>query len=567
MDLISCGSCDLMNVHNHGMQTIGLKTLIAAFLIAGFVSPLAALDEPWIITDDQIITEPTDVGDVIVAVGGSLTVRDVPDPGLRVSGHLWAIGESRVELRDSVIQFMSTYHGQYGLVSAENSRIEVSGCDYRVPNGVQHALVTHGNGELTVSDTDFGFVQLLAMGESRFVAERLNGDFEVLVMDQASMDLHDIPRDPDQGKLWVWPEFTPGSEAVYTPPMPGFVDAWTFPPPGSTGLESTVDLQRCETLLWPLLVNADSKLILRDISEENWIVVGLLLPNSAVIRGIGREGTVVEKDLGLHDRVLRLENASIDTWNLYTQNDSHFLIQDCHLGEIISQQSSHVRVERCYIDGTGGWFGSREESRMAVYDSLITCTVEAGNSSVLEFHHSQIRPYEVDPTGDFTRFGAFDEAVLFVHQTTVDSTIALEESGLIAVSYLNSLPPVPPSEPFELAGTIGLFSRDPEVGTGRWTIEAIEHIGSDSEVLAHGTDNVDNDFLALWSGHPDRATSLVMTLTDGRDRTILGSHLVRNRFGEPAPGFQRRPRPKKVPLDVGDQILSVTTRGIGPISR
>ena len=56
-------------------------TLIAVFAV-WWLSVSAA--EPWIITGDVVITEPTDVEDVIVAGAGSLTVRDLPEPGLRV---------------------------------------------------------------------------------------------------------------------------------------------------------------------------------------------------------------------------------------------------------------------------------------------------------------------------------------------------------------------------------------------------------------------------------------------------------------------------------------------------
>ncbi|MCP4902195.1 MAG: hypothetical protein GY906_34955 [bacterium] len=518
-------------------------------VVCGSTTSGHAQDEPWIITDAQIVTEPMEVGDIIVAEGGSLRVVDVPEPGFQISGHLWAIGESRVELVNSVIQFMSTYHGQYGLVSAENSSAEVTGCDYRVPNGVQHALVSHGNGDLQVTDTDFGFVQLLAMGDSRLVAERLNGDFEVLLMDQSSMVLNDIPRDPGSGQLWVWPEVTPGSEVVYSPPLPGFVDAWEYPPEGSTGIEQRVDLARCEVMLWPILVDADSKLTLRDITEDNWIVVGLLMPNSAVIRNLGGEGLVEDLQIPLHDRMIQLENASIDTWNLYPQAHAQVDIIDSILGEIISEQNSRVWVERCLIDGNGGWFGSREDSHMVVHDSVVTCTVEAGNQSTLEFHNSQILPYEVDPTGEFTRFGAFDDAILFAHQTTMETTAVLGGSGLIGVSFVAELPPSPPVTPFPLYGSAALFSLDPKVAEGSWMLESIEHPGTDAQVLAEGSENVESGLLATWANaNPAQPSTLRLTLTDGLSRSLIGSRVVRSENGEPADGHARRPRKKKLRL-------------------
>ena len=100
------------------------------------------------------------------------------------------------------------------------------------------------------------------------------------------MELEDIPRDPGEGRIWVWVEFPRGSVAEYTPPLPGFVTSWTFPPTGSVGIEQSVLVERCEAMLWPMLVREDARLTLKDIPEENWVVVGLYLPESVTIDGL-----------------------------------------------------------------------------------------------------------------------------------------------------------------------------------------------------------------------------------------------------------------------------------------
>ena len=204
---------------------------LVVMLLGGATYVLAG-DEPWLITDTVVLTEPTDLGHVIVLSGGSLTVRDLPEPGLRMSGHIWAIGTGEVRLERSVIQFMSVYHGQFSLVGAEEATIEVMDCDYRVPNGVQHALMVAGNAQMVVEDTDFGNVQLLSANDATFEARRLTGHFEVLVQHDSTMVLEDIPRIPEEGKIWVWVEFPNGSDAEYTPPL--------SPPPGSVTLVGSI---------------------------------------------------------------------------------------------------------------------------------------------------------------------------------------------------------------------------------------------------------------------------------------------------------------------------------------
>lgn len=490
---------------------------------------VTAADDPWIITTPVLITEPTEVGHVILLTGGSLTVRDVPEPGLRVSGHIWATGDSQIHFVGSVIQFMSVFHGQYALVGVDDSRIDVVDCDYRVPNGVQHALFTGGNAELVVEDTDFDFVQLLSAHTSRMEARRLTGDFEVLVQDDSNMMLADIPRVPDQGSIWVWVEFPAGSVAEYTPPMPGLIDHWDFPPPGATGISQTASIDRCETLLWPMLVREGSDVILRDIPEDNWVVVGFHLPNSAVIRGFVNNRTYGDVTLDLPDRTFRLIDAVIDTWNFYPQSSAHVSFFDSEVGEILSMEDSRVWMERTEVDGTGGFFGARDTSRIVANNCRFTCTIEATQESAIELHSSSAEPYPEDPTGEWTRFGAYDDARILADQTVIHTTPVLDGRGLIAISYFQSPPDRPPGpgESERLFGNIAQYSLDPDIAAGSWRLEVADRSGGEPMLVVSGTENVEDEFISLWSGaDPVLDYRLQTILTDGLGRTLVGNLVV-----------------------------------------
>ena len=414
--------------------------VLTAIMALWCLSALA--DDPWIITGDVVITEPMDVGDVVVAGNGSLTVRGLPEPGLRVTGNLFAVGNASIRLENSVIQFMNAYHGQYALAGIETTTIEVIGCDYLIPNQVQHALITFGDGRLVAEDTDFGDVQLISAGNARLSASRLTGNFEILVQDDSTMELSDIPRTPGDGRIWVWVEFPRGSVAEYTPPMPGFISHWSFPPAGSAGIEQSVVVDRCEVMLWPMLVRENSRLTLRDIPEDNWVVVGLYLPESATINGLINDQTFVSTKLDFNQE-LNLINASIDTWNLYPQLDARVRVRDSLIGEILSFGSSRVSVERTTIDGSGGFLGARDDSQIILWDSKVTGTIEATHDSTIELHDSVADPYPQDPAGSFTRFGAYDRGRLLADQTPVNTTPALGGDGVIGVTFIVN-PPSPP---------------------------------------------------------------------------------------------------------------------------
>ena len=504
-----------------------IVSLILVLVLMGLAVEVEADDEPWIITDAVVLTEPTELGHVIVLSGGSLTVRDLQEPGLRMSGHIWVIGDGSLKLENSVIQFMSVFHGQYALAGIDDARIEVVGCDYRVPNGVQHALFAAGNAELLVEETDFGDVQLLSAHTARVEARRLTGNFEVLVQDESTMVLEDIPRVPGEGKIWVWVEFPAGSEAEYSPPMPGFVESWSCPPTGATGILQTVTVDRCDTLLWPMLVREESRVTLRDISEDHWVVVGFHMPTDATVEGLFNDRYYDDWTLGLPDRDFHLVNASVDTWNFYPQSSAHVIFRDSVVGEILSMGDARVRMERTTVDGTGGFFGARDTSRITATDCHFTCTVEATQQATIELHQSVVDPYPLDPTGAYTRFGAYDDGRLFADQTPVVTTPAVDGRGLIAVSYIHEPPQSPPVGSVTLVGSIAQFSLDPDVAAGSWRLEASGRDGGVPVHVGGGTTYIEDDVLGSWSdANPLVDHRLQTVLTDGLGRTLVGNIVV-----------------------------------------
>ncbi len=513
----------------NGMRPRLVRFVLAIALPGGLgaaVPGTVHADEPWIITTPVTISQPEDLGDVVVADGGLLTIANVPDPGVRFTGSLMVLGHGTVILTHSVIQFMSTYHGQYALAVVDDGSATISDCDYRVPNGVQHALWSGGNGSITITDTGFGSVQLIATGSSRIDAARLDGHFEVILQDSGQIALEDIPRDPGGGNLWVWPEFPEGSTAVYTPPATGFVEAWDFPPAGSTGIPDTCHLKRCQVLLWPLLVKPGANLTLRDIPQDNWVVVGLHLPHPETITDLRNGQMYDDAVLPLDDRTIHLENASIDTWNLYPENGATVTVKDAVIGEMITFGGAHSVLERTTVDGSGGYFGATDTSTSAARQCTFTCDIQASDEATIELHACHVKPYPDDATGAFTRFGAFDHARLLLDETDTATTPALGGQGLIAGTWIENAPLLPPAMgmAFPLYGIAALYSLPDGPAPGSWELEAVDGGGRILSVLGNGPTSGDHRLLGIWTGSgAAHASGLRLVLTDGWGRTLTGS--------------------------------------------
>jgi len=510
-----------------------MTPLHLALVAVAAVAPAltAAASDPWVITTPVEVTSPLGVGDVIVASGGRLVVRDLPEPGLRVSGNLVALGDGEIRLERSVIQFMSVYNGQYALAALEQGRVTVDGCDYRVPSGVQHALFAAGDAVAVVTDSDFGDMQLLAADRALLTADRLDGRFEVLLQHDARIELADIPRTPGGGELWLWPEIPAGAELVFSPPRPGFVASWSFPPPDAVGIRQSAVMERCQVLLWPLLVREGCRLTLRDIPEASWVVVGLHLPRSLAITGLvnGSSATGEPVRVPVADRTILLENASVDTWNLYPQGRARVRVVDSHLGEVLTMEHGIALLERTLVDGSGGFVGARDSSLIVADRCTFTCTVEAAHDATIRLHGSVVEPYPVDPTGQWTRFGAYDRGRLLADQTPVLTRPELAGQGLIAVTFLVDPPPQPPppGAPVTLHGTAAQYSLDPEVAPGRWRLEAVPAHSRHPRLLASGDGNVEEGTLATWEGaDPTHNYQLRLVLVDGWGRTLVGRQRV-----------------------------------------
>jgi hypothetical protein len=486
-----------------------------------FAAATAWAQNPWVISQPVTVDQPVVVGDVVVVTGGSLTVAGVGEPGFRIAGNLVVVGEGRASFSDSVVELESSYHGEYSLSATDQGSLELARCKVRVTNGVQYAVVAAGNAGVVVRDSDFSSAQLVAAGHGTLDASSLNGQFEVILQDQARVALHDIPRDLGQGDVWIWPTFGAGSRASYSPPLPGFISSWSFPPPGAVGLGESCTIDGCQVRLWPMLVAPGSALELHDIAAENWVVVGLLLPHDASLTGLVDGQEVVAGRLDLPDRSLELEHATIDAWNVYPEADARVVVRDSAIGELIAMDDARVWLERTVVDGSGGYFGAKGASQVTVEGSAMTCDVQVSGEATVVAQRSELRPYPVDAMGTLTHFGAFDHGRLLLVQTPTSSTAELGGSGLLVFAGLSPLPAFPPAAAVALGGTVASYSLDATLLPQRWRLEAWRRGDQTGTIVAAGEGNLISAPVGVWGGaDPHASYDLRCVIGDASGRSV-----------------------------------------------
>lgn len=491
----------------------------ALFCLVSAIGVCAA--DPWIISTPVTVTDAMSVGDIVVVSGGSLEVSNVPEPGFQISGNISVVGTGSVLLSDSVIRVMSEYNGQYALAAADNGTITISGCDYKVPSGVQHAIFSTGDAHVDIADTDFDFLQFIAAGASRITASRLNGHFECIVQDDGNLSLTDIPRDTGAGSLWVWPTFMPNTVAEYSPPLPGYIDSYLFPPAASQGINQTFSITRCEVQLWPMLVREGCNLTLKDISPDNWVVVGFYLPTDATVDSLYNNKTYADWTMPFSDRTVRILNSTIDTWNLYPERGATVTVRNSLIGELLAMDNSAVTMENTTVDGSGGFFGSESEAKVTATGCTFTCTVQATDNSRMTLLDSIVLPYPDDPTGYWTSFGAYDNAILHLGQTPATSTPNLGGNGTIVVTYISNVPATPPAKdsPLELRGTAGIYCLDASMALKKWTLKVKRPGRKGGKVLGEGDANAEEAPLGSWGvKNTSKERLLILKVKDTKGR-------------------------------------------------
>jgi len=170
----------------------------------------------------------------------------------------------------------------------------------------------------------------------------------------------------------------------------------------------------------------------------------------------------------------------------------------------------------------------------------VTATVEASQQSLLALRSSRVLPYPADPTGAFTRFGAYDDGRLLADHTEVRTTPTAAGRGVVAAVWVEPERwPPEPGQPLALRGTIGMWGGVDAPGLERWTLEAVDGLGRRTPLAAGGAP-VEEQTLATWPGAASSPRPrLVVHLVDR-----VGRELRAERVLDPQPPPRDGPGPR-----------------------
>lgn len=210
----------------------------------------------------------------------------------------------------------------------------------------------------------------------------------------------------DSAGILIWLSLGDDAEGQVAFPSGDRIESW------EPGLGFHVCLERCGAVVWGVISCPGCRV---DVTGSRLIAVGASFEGDteATISGL-RNGAEMEDALfPAGDRRVRFVKSSVQAWNLYAHGTARLTIDHCVFGECGSGDDALLRVIDSTCDGSGGFIGAGDRSRMEIEHSRITTLVSASGASTIVLTDCEI-------VGEIT---ASEDATIFLVRCTVEGPV------------------------------------------------------------------------------------------------------------------------------------------------
>lgn len=333
--------------------------------------------------------------------------------------NIYVMGSGRFEVRKSLLHWNSAYLYQWGVMlggasvsSYDSVQVE---SDFPLNFGLVDSASFRAN---WVYDQQ---VVTNALMSSHITAhyDHCVRPFEFVLLQAESLVFVDCD------SVLIWLGFGDSTRGEIT--LPGDT-TFTFVPsldlgrdhPTLHGLEYNLRVERTN-LFWGTFPDSGCDVTLRDTRLRT---TGLRLSSLSEysIENLANSTLYPDWTLDLGDRRVRLVNSYVRTWNLYPGGRSHLVARNCLFGETLAQDSSFGEFHNSLCDGSGGWIGAGNRSRILL-DTVVSFTfVMARDQGVLVMQNS----YAYQP------IEAAERGTLVGVQSTYGSSLDVFGGGMLA---------------------------------------------------------------------------------------------------------------------------------------
>lgn len=362
-------------------------------------------------------------GNLIIMNNGQL-ILDSAD--FKINGRITLLNNGKLTATGGSFTVIQEYIYQYGSLLLNNSEFHFNGVSFSSSGqSWGMSVADSANYILENSEITDGFITTGMSGTGTATINNTLTPGEFLCMGNNDLQFNNC----DFILMWL---VLPDSSIVdVSLPDDSLLNGWHFEEgdPGVSGIPYSLSIDSCTNVLWGLISMSGSDGTFRDTEFR---ASGLFFsdPDSITVSNITNNSTYNDELINVPDRILRMINTQVVTWNFYPASKSKITVQNCIFGELLALDTSNVLIQNSICDGTGGYLGAVGNSFLVVISSLISSQVIAREYGLLISGYSAFNSPEID---------ADDNAVMAILSTL---TLVEPEAHNSAIIFEEQLPPV-----------------------------------------------------------------------------------------------------------------------------
>ncbi len=302
-----------------------------------------------------------------------------------LDGNLFVLNRGKVIIDSSFIYFPQRFNYQYGYILANEGEVIITNTETFF-NGYTFGVAVVDSArfiERYVRNRDF--TTFGAFGESPYIEVEYTDNVGEIVVGRKGRY---VVRHSDT--LLLWHRFPPRCTVSVVFPSPSdTVFHYTFDSTLSSvsGIEYSVLIDTTTGVMWGMTVEDSSSVT---VSSSYVRSVGIFFRGSDTlsISGIANGSSYTSYTVPIPDRYLHFNDTYVNTFSLYPMDSAVVYARGCIVGEALPIGHSYLDLTDSYVDGSGGYLGSTENTLNLTTFTSITTNLQATDNSILVFVYS-----------------------------------------------------------------------------------------------------------------------------------------------------------------------------------
>ncbi len=348
-------------------------------LVVGFLDP----NEELTISENLYLK-----GNLYVRNNGVLNIEC---DEFKIEGNIYVFDSGKLNVKSEKFIVNQDFTYQYSAVVLGDGGIYLEGCEFS-SSGHSWGInaLESGKYSLLNSKVRDGFITIAALHNSEIRVNNSNLPGEFLAFNSSNLSF------VDSDSLLVWLILPDGSEFDVNLPGGDEIADITFSEdtPGIDGIDYEVNFSNCTNVMWGAISQSGCNATFRN-TKFRAFGVQVISEDSVYVRGLTNHSQIVDEELEISDRSIKLIDCDVQAWNFYANGGCKLRVQNSVIGELISYDSSQVEIDNSVVDGSGGYIGSEAKSEVIFIRSIATCQAISRDESVFIAAHSALQGFEL----------------------------------------------------------------------------------------------------------------------------------------------------------------------------